>query len=251
MGLLDFDPPVSRQTRSHIPSATIDGNPRLVFRDSKLALVLFPLPPSPRGNSRAAQNGKHGAVVRMGMGMLGVQQSGPPTLANPGACQNILPGSVPIPGLPQCDLQTGCAPGVSQQECDIPFIAGYAYGTPEYTALLKSGAADAGVDSQDIESQNAVVASVLSSLPQKTTSPAAAPVTTPSSSAPSSSAPSQVTQSQVTNATNSEPLDLSATTVPVVGSSSWLTESSIDSIPNWALLAGAGLLLFLMMGGKK
>jgi hypothetical protein len=32
---------------------------------------------------------------------------------------------------------------------------------------------------------------------------------------------------------------------------SWLTESSFDSIPNWALLAGGAVLLFIILGRKR
>jgi hypothetical protein len=33
--------------------------------------------------------------------------------------------------------------------------------------------------------------------------------------------------------------------------SNWLSETSIDSIPNWMLLAGAGVLIMAMMNPKK
>ena len=105
-----------------------------------------------------------GAIHR-GMG----QGSG---FSNPAACENYLPGMAPGP-LPQCDLATGGAPGVSQAEIDTPFCGGFAYGTSGYVACMQNVAANpaaAGVDAQDAASTAANINTILATITNPTTS---------------------------------------------------------------------------------
>jgi hypothetical protein len=60
-----------------------------------------------------------------------------------------------------------------------------------------------------------------------------------------------VTSAAVTAASTSAPLDLSPVPVSTDSLSSWLSQTLLDGIPNWALVAGGGLLLLIFMGGKR
>lgn len=193
-------------------------------------------------------------MFRRGMGIGPVGYA--PTLANPAACENYLPG-MPLGTLPQCDLTTGGAPGIPQAEVDTPFCGGYLYGTPGYIACMQSSAATAGVDATDLPAQKSAIATILSGLTAKTPAPSSPATSTPASSNPSA------TQSNGTNPTSVTPVTSPASVIQSLVGGSATSPAGCFALFNdatcWgpigsttALVGAAALFaLFLMFGGKR
>jgi hypothetical protein len=175
------------------------------------------------------------------------------TETNPCACQWPVAGVTPIPGLPNCDPSTGGAPGCTQQEVDVPFCSGIPYGQPGYVQCL-----EATEQAYSVEEPQAAqaIATFIPTLPASVVA-----ASTPASPTPASSTPATTGSSTSTPVSTSTPTvtasstDLSAT--PVSSSdpiTDWLTETQVDGIPNWALLAGGLLVVWLIMessGGRR
>ena len=176
---------------------------------------------------------------------------------NPAACENYLPG-MPTGTLPQCDLATGGAPGVSQAEIDTPFCGGFLYGTAGYATCMESSAPEAGItDTDDLnpaqggtptdaQLQESAVSSILASLPVVTTStPSTTAASTTSTSAPSSGS---AATSGSSSGSSSTLLSSSTGCFQLFGS----TEPCWGPIGEYTLLLGiaAAIGLFLMMGKR-
>jgi hypothetical protein len=163
------------------------------------------------------------------------------TVANEPTCQGLIFGSTPYnicmePATGGSPADVAAALGVSVAALPA-YVAQTNASNPFATpSILAAAAANPNSHGSDLVTPSTGVALL-------------AP---PTSSVSTTTSVTQPTQQQISAATNSTPVNLSPVTVPVSSApSSWLTQTSIDSIPNWALLAGGGLLLFLLFGGSK
>jgi hypothetical protein len=174
--------------------------------------------------------------------------------ANPCACQQPLSNGVyPDSGIPPCPPGQWYSANCTEAEANMPFCAGIPYGQPGYEQCVAADAAQAtdatGAFGQTVNESAGYNAIIASLPPPPTPKTPATPAATPTPPA----AGSGVTQSQVTTAATTSNTDVSGSTTAVAAPSdfAWFTESMFDGIPNWALLAGAGLGLFLLFGGRR
>ena len=189
---------------------------------------------------------RRGSGYRRGMGA---------AQANPCACQYPLPGVTPIPGIPNCDPNSGLAPGCSAAQQAVPFCSGIPYGQPGYTQCLSA-------TQQTYKSSNPVAGAALATfIPTVAPTPAAPSNTAviPGPSAPAqsnapnptpvgSSSPSQTTaQSNAPNTTYATPVAAtSAGCFTLFGN-----EPCLGPVGLYTLLAGAGgLFLAFSFFGK-
>lgn len=183
--------------------------------------------------------------------------------ANPCACQQPLSNGVyPDSGIPPCPPGQWYSANCTEAEANMPFCAGIPYGQPGYEQCVQNDAAQAsnatGAMGQPVN-YSAGYEAIIASLPPPTPATKTPAGTTPTSSGSGSSTPtsgaagSGVTQSQITTAATTSSTDVSGSTTatPTPSDFAWLTESMVDGIPNWALLAGGGLVLLLFLGGKR
>lgn len=187
---------------------------------------------------------RRGSGYRRGMGA---------AQANPCACQYPLPGVTPIPGIPNCDPNSGLAPGCSAAQQATPFCSGIPFGQPGYSECLSS-------TQQAYQTSNPVAAASLATfLPTVKPTPVAASNTAPSTPAQSnapnptpvgSSSPSQTTaQSNAPNTTYATPVAAtSAGCFTLFGN-----EPCLGPVGLYTLLAGAGglFLAFSFFGGHR
>jgi hypothetical protein len=155
----------------------------------------------------------------------------------------------------QTQIPSGNQPGICMQSFCYPLPGG-----PACPANSVPPPAS-GPDSDDLSTWDLSGPITVTSEPAPIVAPIATapiPAPTPVPAAPAPAAP--ITQATITQATTTPPVNL--TTVPVAAPAStaassitsdfgWLTETSIDSIPNWALLAGGAVFLFLLLGHKR
>lgn len=174
------------------------------------------------------------------------------TETNPCACQWPVAGVTPIPGLPNCDPTTGGASGCTQQEVDVPFCSGIPYGQPGYVQCL-----EATEQAYSVEEPQAAqsIATFIPTLPASVVAASSPAPATPASSTPAPTGSTSTSVSASAPTVTASSTDLTAT--PVSSSDSitrWLTETEVDGIPNWALLTGGLLVVWLIMessGGRR
>ena len=173
-------------------------------------------------------------------------------------CWNPLPGAPAPPGLPVCSQVPG------GNTTNNPMIQGLMPGQPGYADALQVAVLAAQQNEAANPSQNYGSAQLQSQLtaykvatapttktPTKTTTtkPATTAATTALVATPQAGI---VTQSQLQNAVSTPPANLA--TVPITttttSAGSFLTQTMLDGIPNWVLLAAVGLGAFLLMRGK-
>jgi hypothetical protein len=176
--------------------------------------------------------------------------------ANPCACQYLLPGVPPIPGLPTCDPTTGTAPSCSAAQGNAPFCAGIPYGQPGYAQCIQEAQASTTVGALGTPTpvNPASYQAILASLPPPKTPSAATSTPSSSQNVGQSNAPNAATagggtaQSNAPNAVAATPV----TVVPGCFSLFGASDPCLGPVGMWTLAAAAGaaLLAFMMFGHK-